>query len=39
MIRAIEDDFDVLEKGQFGESGATVVVFRPRVSAEVKHNS
>jgi SAM-dependent methyltransferase len=31
MIAAIESDFDVLEKRQYGgESGPTVIVFRPR---------
>jgi SAM-dependent methyltransferase len=39
MIRTIEDSFDVLEKGQFGESGATVIVFRSRAAAEIKHSS
>lgn len=30
MVRMIEDNYDVLEKGQFGgEGAATVVVFRP----------
>lgn len=37
--RAIEESFDVLEKGQFGESGDTVIVFRPRACADIKHNS
>jgi SAM-dependent methyltransferase len=30
MFRVIETEFDVLEKGQYGESVATVVVFRPK---------
>jgi SAM-dependent methyltransferase len=32
MLRVIESGFDVLKRGQYGESGATVVVFRPAAS-------
>ena len=31
MLRVIENGFDILKRGQYGELGATVVVFRPRV--------
>lgn len=30
MVNVIESEFDVLERGQYGESAATVLVFRPR---------
>ena len=29
MVRIIEKEFDVLEQGEWGEKGATVIVFRP----------
>src|SRR5208337_3598344 len=31
MIRVIETEFEVLEKRHYSQSGATVIVFRPRV--------
>ncbi len=32
MVGVMEAEFDVIEKCQYGESGPTVIVFRPRVS-------
>ena len=32
MLRIIESGFDILKQGQSGESGATVIVFRPTAS-------
>ena len=36
MLRVVESGFDILKRGQYGESGATVVVFRPTASSEGK---
>jgi SAM-dependent methyltransferase len=36
MMRVMETEFDVVEKCQHGESGPTVIVFRPRKPAEMR---
>jgi SAM-dependent methyltransferase len=36
MMRVMETEFDVVEKCQYGESGPTVIVFRPHKTAEVR---
>ena len=33
ILGVMEADFDVVEKNQYGESGPTVIVFRPRAAA------
>ena len=33
-VGVMEDEFDVVEKRQYGESGPTVIVFRPRCSTK-----
>jgi SAM-dependent methyltransferase len=33
IIRAIEDEFEVIEKAEYDDRGLTITVFRPRVSA------
>jgi SAM-dependent methyltransferase len=36
MLRVMETEFDVIEKRQYGETGPTVIVFRPKVPARSK---
>jgi SAM-dependent methyltransferase len=33
MMHRIENDYEIVEKRQYGDSGATVVVFRPKIGA------